>query len=175
MSGTILDAHSLAEIYLYLMVTPCPNCGRGPLQAGTPQPGTAPTETRLRIKTVCKSCKHEFNLGFNLAADQFAAARDAAPDQIVEVNPTGDPSEIVDLAGWLTLFRTITEAAAKTQDKAESRMLGYEAALCLEEALKLIKAAPASWASFSFSPLAKTRTRTSRPTPLGSTIAPRTI
>ncbi len=52
------------------------------------------------------------------------------------INLAERPSRIIDVAGWLTLFRVITEAAAKSQDKVEGRRLGYEAAQCLDEALR---------------------------------------
>jgi hypothetical protein len=62
-------------------------------------------------------------------------AQQAGPAS-VRVNASDRPSRIIDVAQWLILFRTIGEAASRTTDKVEARRLGYEAAQCLEEALK---------------------------------------
>jgi hypothetical protein len=134
MSDGPLIAHSLAEIYLYLMVTPCPNCGRGPLRGSDARP--APSSGRVEVEAVCRSCKHQATLEFALPPEDPAAAGDTSSESVPKVNPTDQPSRIIDVGGWVTLFRVITEAAAKTEDKIESRLLAYEAAQCLEEALK---------------------------------------
>ena len=52
------------------------------------------------------------------------------------INPSPEPSRIIDVGQWLTLFRVILEAASQAAGRAESRRLGYEAAQCLDEALK---------------------------------------
>lgn len=131
-----LRAHSLAELYLYLMVTPCPNCGRGPL-AGDPaqSPAGGPTG-RLAVASTCKSCKHTFDLEFDLPADSVPNPDASLHSANAVINPTDEPSAMIDVAGWMTLFRTITQAATDTADKAQARHLGLEAAQCLEEALK---------------------------------------
>ena len=59
-----------------------------------------------------------------------------APGSPARVNPTSEPSQIVDLGQWLTLFRSIAEAAERESDKVQARHLGLEAAQCLDEALK---------------------------------------
>lgn len=131
-----LRAHSLAELYLYLMVTPCPNCGRGPL-AGDPAKSAAGGPVgRLSVASICKSCKHAFDLEFDLPTDAVSQADVSSPAANAIINPTSEPSAIIDVAGWITLFRTITQAAADTADKAKARHLGSEAAQCIEEALK---------------------------------------
>ena len=136
MSDGPLIAHSLAEIYLYLMVTPCPNCGRGPLRGSDAQPGPTPGSENVELEAVCRSCKHQAKLGFVLPPGELTVARHTSSELVPKVNATDQPSRIIDVGGWVTLFRVITEAAAKTEDKIESRLLGYEAAQCLEEALK---------------------------------------
>jgi hypothetical protein len=52
------------------------------------------------------------------------------------VNPTDEPSRILDVGQWILLFRMSLEAADKEVDKVLARRLGIEAAQCLEEALK---------------------------------------
>jgi hypothetical protein len=56
--------------------------------------------------------------------------------QAAVVNPTDEPSRILDVGQWIVLFRMITERAAREIDKIQARHLGIEAAQCLEEALK---------------------------------------
>ena len=135
-----LRAHSLAELYLYLMVTPCPNCGRGPL-AGDPAKSLAGGPVgRLSVASTCKSCKHAFDLEFDLPAGAVSEPDAPMHSSNAIINPTDEPSAIIDVAGWITLFRSITQAAADTADKPEARHLGLEAAQCLEEALKFYDA-----------------------------------
>lgn len=136
MQDRLLHANSLAEVYLYLMVTPCPNCGRGPLDSPAARSLVADRGQGVVVDAVCRSCKHEARLEFTLPAGQPVAAGSSLTGPLPEINPTDRPSRIIDVAGWVVLFRIITEAAAKTKDKVECRRLGYEAALCLEEALK---------------------------------------
>jgi len=53
-----------------------------------------------------------------------------------QINATAQRSSAIDLLGWLTLFQAILDAAQKEKHKAAGRELAYEAALCLDEALK---------------------------------------
>jgi len=133
MSGTVLQAHSLAEAYLYFMATPCPSCGKGPLRADSAQASgdTKPT-IEIRIPTTCAACARTTTYRFSLPHD----ARVQSNDTPAVVNPTELPSRLLDVAQWLLLFRVITEAAAKEPNKPQARRLGLEAAQCLEEALK---------------------------------------
>lgn len=128
-----LPAHSLAEVYLYLMATPCPLCGRGPLEGADPQPHrTGRTGLVLHMPVTCGGCLATNEMHFEVPADAGMIDKDAPP----LINDTDDPSEIIDLAQWVTLFRTIADAAARQKNKHESRRLGIEAALCLEEGMK---------------------------------------
>jgi len=52
------------------------------------------------------------------------------------VNPTAEPSQILDLGQWLTLFRMLTETAGHEASMTDARRLSLEAAQCLDEALK---------------------------------------
>ncbi|MHC4233921.1 MAG: hypothetical protein ACYSUQ_02280 [Planctomycetota bacterium] len=136
MSDRPLVAHSLAEVYLYLMVTPCGQCGRGPLRGDEAQPFQKNAETGVAVDVVCGSCEDRQELRFELPADELAAAKAAPPDSAARINTGLEPSLIIDVAGWVTLFRVIADAAVETKDKIEARKLGYEAAQCLEEGLK---------------------------------------
>lgn len=137
MSEAALPANTLAEAYLYLMALPCSQCGRGPLQARPPHQfdrSRVPKIIRVDMRATCQSCDHEINLSF-----EYPPPRESAADRlrgITRLNPNRQPSKILDVGQWLTLFRVILEKASTTSDRTEGRRLGYEAAQCLEEALK---------------------------------------
>jgi hypothetical protein len=137
MSQSILPAHSLTEVYFYLMLRRCGRCGQGQLQARAPRHQFVGERPVCMVAADCSSCGESTEFCFSTA--RWSSERvgdDAAPEPLPIVNPTDSPSELIDLAQWLVLFRVIAEQAGKMQDKEESRRLGYEAALCLEEALK---------------------------------------
>jgi hypothetical protein len=126
-----LEAHSLAEIQLYLMATPCDACGRGPLERLGKW--NTPEHSEVRLVARCGACGERRKLSFSLPDDHPAEDPRAL---YPVVNPTDEPSEIIDVGQWIVLFRVIIEAAADEEDKIAARRLGYEAAQCLEEAVK---------------------------------------
>lgn len=133
MASPRLVANSLAEVYFYLMVTCCPVCEKGSLQVQKVGPSDGETEPMTVVADLrCHGCGQESKLAFVLPQGQC----DEPEGELPTVNPTDEPSTLIDLAQWMTLFRIITEAAAKEQDKMEARRLGMEAAMCLDEALK---------------------------------------
>ena len=150
--STTLPIHSLAEAYLYLMVAPCEACA-GPLR---------PVEHRvqhdgdahvLTVPVACKSCGKETNVLFDARGIDPAAVVGGAgagasvhgladPHTVPPINPTDEPSRIIDVAGWLTLYTVISEAAqaaastARTTDeRIIARQMLIQAAQCLDEAL----------------------------------------
>lgn len=127
-----LVAHSLAEVYLYLMATPCPDCGDGPLEGTGAKPIEERSPLQMTITARCRACTQQRVLRFALPEGTGTDGSQAPP----VVNPTDRPSQIVDVAQWLALFGTITEAAGRETDRMQARRLGIEAAQCLEEALK---------------------------------------
>ncbi|MCC7292772.1 MAG: hypothetical protein IT449_11995 [Phycisphaerales bacterium] len=131
-------AHSLGEAYLYLMVTPCATCGKGPLAGGDAKRVDTPAGRPLcvAIDAACGACNRSLRLRFELPHGTGVDAGTGLPT----INPTDEPSRLIDVAQYLTLFRVITERAARTKDKQESRRLGLEAAQCLQEALKFYEA-----------------------------------
>lgn len=132
MSTQRLVAHSLAEAYFYLMITPCDGCGKGPLKGSDAvrSGGDSPVLS-VEIEATCGACNRQSKLRFHLPHGTGVDEGTGLPN----VNPTDEPSGIIDAGQWLTLFRVITVKAAETKDKADSRRLGLEAAQCLEEAL----------------------------------------
>lgn len=133
MSNTTLHAHSIAEIHLFLMATPCEECGRGPLEASPRPRPPAGRKAAFELHAACQACDREHHYTFTLAPD---APADDPDDLYPTVNPTDNPSEILDVGQWIVLFRVVLEAAGKEPAKIEARRLGYEAGQCLAEALK---------------------------------------
>ena len=128
-----LPVHTFYEAKYYLMVNPCPNCGSGPWQIDTKQ---ITNDIRQLITTAvhCEHCTRKKVFTFSCQETP------AESDQSIEtINPTSDPSKIVDLSQWLSLFQMLVESAASSDDKPETRRQGYRAALCLSEALKFYK------------------------------------
>ena len=133
MPDSPLFAHSLMEARLYLMVTPCPSCRQGPLS--DPKPHAVCEEgarSVVAIDAACAACHAAITTTFQLPGGITVNDEDGP----VPINLTDDPSRIIDVAQWLTLFRIVSEQAARESDKIQARRLGIEAAQCLEEALK---------------------------------------
>ncbi len=133
MSDDVLPAHSLAEAYCYLMATPCPACGKGPLRGAEPKPVDAAGARRtVVIEATCPTCEAVRTPCFRIPAD--APAPDS--DEFGVVNPTAEPSRILDVAQWIMLHEVHAESARREKNRAQTRRLNLEAARCLEEALK---------------------------------------
>jgi hypothetical protein len=131
-----LAVHSIAEAHLYLMSTPCKLCGTGRTKCLTGALDPAAGPGVLRFDTQCESCSFDSTIWFRLPAEAEPAVPEVDELTAARINPTPAHSEIIDVAQWLTLFRIISEAAAAQTEPAESRRLGYEAAQCIDEALK---------------------------------------
>ncbi|HNQ24794.1 MAG TPA: hypothetical protein PKK06_17065 [Phycisphaerae bacterium] len=136
MSNMPPRANSLAEVFLSLLVTPCATCGRGPLQGDAARRVSGEgAELVLAVPVTCAACRAvsapQFRLPHGIGADK--------PGSPGCFNPTPEPSTLIDLGQWLTLFRTIVHQAERTTDKQEARRLGLEAAQCLDEALKFYR------------------------------------
>jgi len=149
-----LLAHSVAEVGLYLMLQPCHHCGQGPVRAqGTTPPIASPREDHaggasISIVGICDACSQTTQRTFRLSSTAIPTDRsDARSPGVVPtsgtpallsdaINPTTEPSPILDVADWLTLAKMLTESAARESDRAKSRQLRIEAGLCLDEALK---------------------------------------
>lgn len=126
-----LVAHSLAEAYFYIAAMACQDCDAGPLQGSDGRRTTAEDdELSVSIDVCCRVCGAGKSLLFALP---HGLGTDCQPPI---TNPTANPSSIIDVGQWIMLFRVITGAAAKENNKIEVRRLGLEAAQCLEEALK---------------------------------------
>ncbi len=133
MSDAPLVAHSLAEAYLYILATPCASCGRGPLRGSEAELANDDGEAcAVSIAVTCGSCQGLTRLRFRLPTPPEPIPAQQAP----VVNPTAEPSQILDPGQWLTLFRMLAETAGHEASKSGARRLALEAAQCLDEALK---------------------------------------
>lgn len=125
-----LAAHSPAEAKLYLLATPCPRCGRGPVRSTAERfiESHGP-ETTLAITARCDACGHE-------AEAHFTVPTASAGDPTEAINATAEPSRILDVGRWVMLATMLIEAARSEKDAVRARQLKIEAGLCLDEALK---------------------------------------
>jgi len=120
-----LHAHTLNEVRYFLLVTPCPSCGKGPWEIDAMEIPRA-AGPRRTVRTHCRKCRH---------GESFEICCEDAPADKEAINQTDEPSRIVDLHQWLALFYMLLEKASDTT-AAAARLYGYRAALCLAEALK---------------------------------------
>lgn len=125
-----LPAHSWAEIHYYLRVTPCPDCGKGPWRA---VPVSQADAADIDLTAACENCGHTRTFRF-IAPENPPGDEDFEP-----INPTDQPSRIIDVGQWLSLFHLFIETASREADKPVARRLGYQAAQCLAEALKFYR------------------------------------
>ena len=124
-----LQAHTINEAHYYLMVTACLQCGKGPWVIEATDESPADGTKTLRAK--CKNC--QVSREFKFAVQHAVPASGPEAEMI---NPGDEPSSIIDLGQWLSLFYLLVESAAKQPSRPEARRLGYRAALCLAEAMK---------------------------------------
>jgi len=124
-----LRAHTSNELHYYLMVTPCAHCGRGPLVPEMADLPVAGSEATVRAR--CKRCGFEAALRFRWDHDVPADADDADC-----INPSREPSRIVDLGQWVSLYYLFSDSAASAGSPVDARTSARQASLCLSEALK---------------------------------------
>ena len=146
MSSAPLQAHSIVEVQLYLKVAACDCCGKGPLRCddpigkptlsvgdlGSPDPPAA-------LDLSCMACGATWLQPIELVRPPTS---DGSKDSSIEkvglptINPTSEPSHIIDLGQWLVLVSLLTDEAGRETDRGRARELGISAARCLDEALK---------------------------------------
>jgi len=128
---SVISAHSVAEAYLYLLATPCPDCRKGTLKQKNDLTRTGPDSSDWVLEACCASCGSERSFRF---AIRPSPSREQARSDCI--NPTLERSQAIDLLGWLSLFQTILAASGRESDTVAGRQLASEAAQCLDEALK---------------------------------------
>ncbi|HUT59128.1 MAG TPA: hypothetical protein VNA25_14865 [Phycisphaerae bacterium] len=124
-----LQAYTLNEARYYLVVTPCGQCLKGPWEVDAVESDQTPG--LLSIESHCGNCRARRLFAFSCRRPQPADGPEA-----LQINPTDQPSRIVDLGQWLSLFYMLIESAASERDRRTARRTGYRAAMCLAEALK---------------------------------------
>lgn len=131
MNDRPLEAHSPQEALLYVMICPCAVCGRSTVSPEAPS--TSTVGNLLRIIGVCGNCgsSHEYRFaecGGDVSDDPLA--------QNSPINPTENPSLIIDVVQWVSLYAYFADAASRTPDPQESRWRMIRAGECLDEALR---------------------------------------
>lgn len=129
--NTSLTAQTLNEVRYYLMVTPCPQCGKGPWgHDALPAGHAGQFDQQIAFTCTCGHCGQQQSF-------EFLCRQPLPPGgESQEINPTDQPSRIIDLAQWLSLFYLLVESASIETTRPEARLMGYRATLCLSEALK---------------------------------------
>ncbi len=130
MPTDVIPAHSLAEAFLYVLVTPCDVCLHGARQPSLAGGGA---EGTVRIMAVCDNC------GASDAYRVVAAETNRIADPLSAgepLNPGGERSQLIDVVQWVTLSEMLTEAAEATPDPGERRWRRHRVRECLDEALR---------------------------------------
>ena len=144
-----LRVHSVAEARFYLMVTPCPNCSSGPWETLSSQETHAETtasfnkdQLQLTLQARCLKCGYVQEFLFirkeALTEMEKELQQELLDAQIELINPFPEHSEVIDVGQWLSLFYLLVEKASSAPAD-QTRRFGFQAAQCLEEALKFYK------------------------------------
>ncbi len=127
----ILAAYSKTERHFYLMVLRCEKCNYGPFDFVSEE---TLTDKNIDIWYVrCRKCHRGKQLFFDR---NYLKVENEDRNSLPVVNPSNEPSKLVDLGQWLAIFYAIIESAANEKNRILARRLGYEATLALEEAIK---------------------------------------
>ncbi len=131
-----LVAHSYMEIHLFLQMTVCENCTAAPLQPLSHNlPSPAPSESAITVFTTCGHCQHPHEFLFEIPKDALPTKF----DELTPINKTSQPSQLIDLAQWVTLDQMLYEDSSNESDAKLARRLAIKASLCLGEALKFFQ------------------------------------
>ena len=112
------------------MVTACGECDKGPWEIEETGQTHTPGEVNV-VRAKCRHCAAERDFAFT--SDAVLPTRGA---QAETINSGNQPSRIIDLGQWLSLFYLLVESAAAAASKPATRRDGYRAAMCLAEALR---------------------------------------
>ena len=126
----VLEAHSRDEARQYVALARCRRCRGGPLEPIEFGPAD-PKSTTLDLTVFCARCGAESQFQFTLLkVSSVAAGGETIFSSFAE------PSRILDLADWLTLYALREDAASNAEDRANARNLRLQGTACLKEALK---------------------------------------
>jgi hypothetical protein len=146
-----LILHSFAEAYLYLLLNRCAGCGGGALGMDLARVTQDPERETMTAVFACPACGRTGPFRFDTRhvdldsvrpADFAAWEKPGSQPVVPPVNPTNEPSRVIDVAGWLTLFgvlsekaREVARRATKVRERAVVRQLQIQAGQCIDEAL----------------------------------------
>jgi hypothetical protein len=150
--GPVLPIHSLTEARLYIKARSCSSCGVGPLALDEAGSCYDAGQELLTVPVTCSHCGQRESVCFDTeevdrrgpVLGMLFELRDACRQPAAQViNPTREPSRIIDVAGWLMLH-TMLAGAARTaaaesmslSKRAAVRRMQVEAGQCVDEALK---------------------------------------
>ncbi|MCO6436483.1 MAG: hypothetical protein J5J06_05295 [Phycisphaerae bacterium] len=129
-----LAVHSREEARLYLAVTPCARCNQGPHEVVELEPPPPLSEgDEFDLYLICAHCGADRREVFVLRSGPGTAATADSPTSI---NPSDEPSNVIDAPGWLTLYGVYIDASAAETMARRRRSLLIRAGECLAEALK---------------------------------------
>lgn len=128
-----LRAASLAEAYLFITVQHCGECEQGPLKVRGTLREQVGGESCTTLTTRCEHCGRVREYLFHVAGEELPAIPASGERRI---NPSGRPSQLIDVVGWVTLYQMNLSAAERASSRGERHELQLEAYDCLTEALK---------------------------------------
>ena len=124
------SAHSILEAHLHVMLQVCPKCAAGPLAVSDDETEEEHIDSIIRLDCACPACGEKAAYRFRIDS------RWAAASEPPRINPTDQPSKLIDVAQWLTLYHILIARSKEASDRTASRGEAYQAALCIVEALK---------------------------------------
>ena len=89
-------------------------------------------EHTATVRVLCQACGEPSEFSFGLPPDPPS---DPAGELEI-INPTEEPSRIIDVSQWITLYAVLHEESARASPPTRKRLLELQASQCLDEALK---------------------------------------
>lgn len=137
----IARIHSLVEVHLYTALLPCRACSRRGFVIVRTEVRENESGCVLAATASCGKCAEEMPLEFDAGLCESSHLRPECVRRIpVEINPTGRPSELLDVVQWLTLYRMAVDSLDFPPDRKLIRASLIEAGQCLAEALRFYDA-----------------------------------
>lgn len=129
--------HSLAELHLYAALSRCRACSAQGLVVDAAVVTLTKERRALEAVAACGRCAAEVVLGFSTLTGASDCLDPTAAQRLPWIiNPSGEPSELIDAAQWLILHRMAVETAARMPERDLARAILLEAGQCLAESLR---------------------------------------
>jgi hypothetical protein len=147
--------HSFAEVYLSIRVAACAKCGRGPITPDRTNLRLNADDGTFTIMIACGACAAKWDVCYDtrkmppagfaplLTVDLPLRQR---LGELPQISATDEPSELIDVPGWVTLHNMLVDRARETAESAHSvggrvlaRQMQMQAGECLDEALKFFE------------------------------------